>query len=324
MNDIQTKLNIILKEVCVRYFYAIIIASSLFAIYYWYEGIEPLNYIVGVCPIVHLLLIFIPYKLDYESIRSLIPVYLIYVSAFLYSQVLYFWPLGQITAFMWYSIIPVAAMLFFKRRTVVIWGIYVLVLICSVFIVSPFIQVGDYTPPTEKQLAVTNIMTIVLSIIFVIFFVYYLNKVNLIKVSQLIDYRTDVAGDTEVKPEVDKFESLYIEILSYFSEKKPYCDADFTITQLAKDLNSNVKYVSRVIKIRENVNFNVFLNMYRINFVKEQIAKDYHNKYTIKYIYISAGFRHQSTFNKVFKEIEGITPSEYIKNNKMKSTESLK
>ncbi|WP_370567614.1 helix-turn-helix domain-containing protein [Dysgonomonas sp. Marseille-P4677] len=36
----------------------------------------------------------------------------------------------------------------------------------------------------------------------------------------------------------------------------------------------------------------------------------------MRYIYSSAGFRHQSTFNKVFKELEGITPSEYIKNNK--------
>ncbi len=45
------------------------------------------------------------------------------------------------------------------------------------------------------------------------------------------------------------------------------------------------------------------------------IAKDYHNKY----IYLSAGFRHQSTFNKVFKEIEGITPSEYIKGGKIRN-----
>lgn len=319
-----SELNIILKRVCLRYFYAIIIASSLFAVYYLYEGIEPLNYIVGVCPVAHLLLIVIPYKLNYESLRLLIPIYLVYISVFLYFQVLYFWPLGQITAFMWYSIIPVAAMLFFKRRTVALWGIYVLVLICSVFVVSPFIPQGHYDPPTEEQLAVTNIMTIVLSTSFIIFFVYYLNKVSFIKESQSGGYNIDIAEETEAKTEADRFESLYIEILNYFSEKKPYCDADFTITQLAKDLGSNVKYVSKVIKDKENMNFNVFLNVYRINLVKEQIAKDYHNKYTIRYIYINAGFRHQSTFNKVFKEIEGLTPSEYIKNNKTKNTEYLR
>lgn len=276
MDSIQAKLDSILKEVCIRYFYAIIIASSPFAIYYLHEGIGPLNYIVGMCPIVHLLLIFIPYSLNYESIKSLIPVYLIYISFFLYANVLYFWPLGQITAFMWYSIIPVAAMLFFKRRTVAIWGIYILVLICSVFVVSPFVPRGDYVPPTREQLAVTNIMTIVLSICFIIFFIYYLNKINFLKELLLVDYKSNTFEEIETKSEADKFEALYIEILNYFSEKKPYCDADFTITQLAKDLNSNVKYVSKVIKDKENMNFNVFLNVYRINLVKEQIAKDYH------------------------------------------------
>ncbi|WP_410566018.1 helix-turn-helix domain-containing protein [Bacillus sp. SIMBA_033] len=30
------------------------------------------------------------------------------------------------------------------------------------------------------------------------------------------------------------------------------------------------------------------------------------------YIYTEAGFSNQATFNRVFKSIEGITPSEYI------------
>ncbi|MFR0679219.1 helix-turn-helix domain-containing protein, partial [Dysgonomonas mossii] len=111
----------------------------------------------------------------------------------------------------------------------------------------------------------------------------------------------------------------YLNILNYFAEKKPFCDPDYTIVQLAKYLNSNVKYISKIIKIKKDVNFSAFLNKYRIKLIKELIAKDYHNKYTIRHIYASAGFRHQSTFNKVFKELEGITPSEYIKSNKGKN-----
>jgi AraC-like DNA-binding protein len=33
------------------------------------------------------------------------------------------------------------------------------------------------------------------------------------------------------------------------------------------------------------------------------------------YIYTEAGFSNQSTFNRVFKQIEGITPSEYFQKN---------
>ncbi|WP_353886233.1 helix-turn-helix domain-containing protein [uncultured Chryseobacterium sp.] len=32
------------------------------------------------------------------------------------------------------------------------------------------------------------------------------------------------------------------------------------------------------------------------------------------YIYTEAGFTSQSTFNRVFKQLEGITPSEYMEN----------
>jgi len=303
-----------------------IIASSLFAIYYWYEDIEPLNTIVGICAIVHILFFVIPYKLNYEALKPLISVYLVYVSAFLYIQILFFWSFGQITVFMWFSIIPVAAMIFYKRKTVILWSVYILVLICSVFIIEPLIPERHYQKPTDEQLMITNIMTIVLSICILTLFIYYLNKINLIKELQSRQYEefpeTKEEEEEEKEFETEKFETLYSDILNYFSEKKPYCNPDFTIVQLAEDLNSNVKYISRIIKLKENVNFSVFLNMYRINLVKELIAEDYHNKYTIGYIYITAGFRHQSTFNKVFKEIEGITPSEYIKSSKIKNDKS--
>ena len=118
--------------------------------------------------------------------------------------------------------------------------------------------------------------------------------------------------------ETDNLKKLYNDILRYFLEKEPYSDPDFTIVQLAKDLNSNVKYISSAIKQFENVNFKIFINRYRIDIVKELIAKDFHNKYTIRHMYVIAGFRHQSTFNKVFKDIEGITPTEYIKVDRVK------
>lgn len=296
---------------------------SFFFIYYVYENLTPLNYIVGLGLVFHILIFFIPCKLSYKSIKSLIPVYLIYISFFLFANAIYFWSLNQITAFMWYSIIPVAVMIFFNRKIVILWSIYVLTHICSLFIIVPFIPEGYFERPSNLQLTVINIMTIILSISFIIFFISYLNKISLLKGIEL--YKDVSNAETKDNEDVQntemlKFEDLYIDILNYFAEKRPYCDPNFTIVQLAKDLNSNVKYVSRIIKIKEDVNFSVFINMHRINLIKALIAKDYHNKYTIRYIYTTAGFRHQSTFNKVFKEIEGITPSEYIKSNQEKNS----
>ncbi|MGM5629421.1 helix-turn-helix domain-containing protein [Apibacter raozihei] len=110
----------------------------------------------------------------------------------------------------------------------------------------------------------------------------------------------------------EKYETLYNNIVDYFNSKEPYCDPDFNIAQVASSLNTNITYISKSIRIKRNMNFVYFVNTYRINKVKDMINKDYHNKYTLKFIYTSAGFKHQSTFNKVFKLIEGITPSQYI------------
>ncbi|MFP3733141.1 helix-turn-helix domain-containing protein, partial [Bacillus sp. SIMBA_006] len=58
-----------------------------------------------------------------------------------------------------------------------------------------------------------------------------------------------------------------------------------------------------------------YLNTCRIENVKKLIQENDINKITLMYIYTASGFSNQSTFNRVFKQIEGITPSEYINKN---------
>jgi YesN/AraC family two-component response regulator len=110
----------------------------------------------------------------------------------------------------------------------------------------------------------------------------------------------------------EKNNRLYDTILNYFETNKPYINPDFDIAQLAIALNSNTSYISKAIKMNGDLNFNAFVNTYRMNKIKEMI-QEHNSKFTLEYIYASSGFKNQSTFNKVFKSIEGITPSEYYK-----------
>lgn len=318
MNKESQEYDIIRKKACLQYLYIVVITLSIFTAFYIKEDVNPLKKLFIVYAIMHIPLIVIAHKFNYESLKHFIPIYIVYLSFFLYVNVLFYWLFGQITAFIWLCIIPVAAMVFFQRKAIIFWSIYVLVLICSAFIVDLFIPEGYYRRPSEELLTLVNVITIFMNIGFIMFFLYYLSQINLIKELQLNKYEIK---DEQIIKDTDntKFDNLYDNILNYFSVEKPYCNPNFTIAQLAEDIDSNVKYISRVIKIKEEVNFNVFLNQYRIKLVKELIAMNYHNKYTIRHIYTSAGFKYQATFNKVFKDIEGITPSEYIKRNKINS-----
>lgn len=142
-----------------------------------------------------------------------------------------------------------------------------------------------------------------------------MNVINQIKIGRLNSFDSDtvIPESNNSEQDIEKLNKLYDSIATYMRNRKPYCDPDFTISQLSEAIDSNVTYISKAIKLNKDVNFNVFINSYRIDLVKEMLDNDYQNKYTMRYIYTTSGFRHQSTFNKVFKQISGVTPSEYIK-----------
>ncbi|NML72172.1 helix-turn-helix domain-containing protein [Chryseobacterium sp. RP-3-3] len=77
-------------------------------------------------------------------------------------------------------------------------------------------------------------------------------------------------------------------------------------------LKSNNLYIAKSIKVNGFTNFNHYLNVCRIENVKKLLSEHDISRVTLMYIYTESGFSNQSTFNRVFKQIEGITPSEYI------------
>ena len=49
-----------------------------------------------------------------------------------------------------------------------------------------------------------------------------------------------------------------------------------------------------------------------IDYFKKMVEEDKHKNFKLNYMFSKSGFKNQSTFNKAFKKIENITPSEYI------------
>jgi AraC-like DNA-binding protein len=149
---------------------------------------------------------------------------------------------------------------------------------------------------------------------------YYIHRFQQIQVAGLID--SACAAETETDKEVClldfgnnedcKYEKIYGQIVEYFQTKQPHLDSNFKLAQLAYDMNINIAYLTKTIRRQTDMNFNNFVNSYRIEHAKQLIQAN-SQKYTMKHIYISSGFKNQSTFNSAFKQKEGITPSEYYK-----------
>ncbi len=308
-------IDTVLKGICLRYFYLIIISLSMSSVFYWYENLVPFNYLTLVGVVIHIFLIYIPYKLDYKSIEPLIPLYLIFLSFLLFPSVVFFLKLGQVKAIIWFLLIPFGIILFFSFKSLLYWCIFIVILIISSFFLSKLIPDQFVLQFTQRQLNIANIMSIIICLSFIYFFLHSINLVNKAKKEVLLhNMEQAIIDEKNDEDDFSKYNDLYNKILIYIEKEKPYCDSDFNISQLATAVESNVKYVSKAIKINKGVNFNLFINTYRINMIKEMLNKDHDSKNSnIRQIYVSCGFKHQSTFNKVFKQMEGITPSEYIK-----------
>ena len=82
---------------------------------------------------------------------------------------------------------------------------------------------------------------------------------------------------------------------------------------MAKQLDTNTKYISEIIHTHKNKNFNTYINELRINHIIQLMKEDkkYLN-YKVSYLAEESGFSSHSAFTVVFKSITGITPKQFI------------
>lgn len=113
----------------------------------------------------------------------------------------------------------------------------------------------------------------------------------------------------------DQIETLKAELLSYFTEEEPFLNPQLSLKFVADMLELNTNKVSYLINKAFHLNFNDFVNSYRLKHFKS-IALDPKNAHlTILGLAYDSGFNSKSVFNTYFKKIEGLTPRAWLKAN---------
>jgi len=69
--------------------------------------------------------------------------------------------------------------------------------------------------------------------------------------------------------------------------------------------------VSEVINTGMGVNFNELINRYRVEEVKRRLVDPKNDHLSLMAIGLDSGFNSKATFNRVFKQIAGMSPSQY-------------
>lgn len=95
--------------------------------------------------------------------------------------------------------------------------------------------------------------------------------------------------------------------------ERPYLDEELSLQKLSLLVNISTHRLSEVINQDLNTNFYRLINAYRVEEVKRKLKNPEFDKYSILGIAFESGFNSKSTFNKIFKEETGMTPSAFKK-----------
>lgn len=100
-------------------------------------------------------------------------------------------------------------------------------------------------------------------------------------------------------------------LLEVMEKEKPFLDAEITMPELAEKIDISKEVLSQVINRELHLNFNAFLNRYRVEAAKQKLRDPKENRFVILKIALDVGFNSKSSFNAVFKKTTGMSPSEY-------------
>jgi AraC-like DNA-binding protein/uncharacterized Tic20 family protein len=187
---------------------------------------------------------------------------------------------------------------------------YVAVFILGVYII--FARDPEYDPSLPSYFGLT---------FFAFAFSFYGFKQPGIFNEILTEHRTYKKGSPRTPVQETKYErsglkdkdaQRYLQkVLKYMEEKKPYLEVDLTIHDISAELNIPRHYLTQVINGLLGKNFYTFINEYRIQEVKKLLVNDEYSRYTLTSIAYEAGFNSKSSFNSIFKNSTGMTPSQF-------------
>ena len=104
---------------------------------------------------------------------------------------------------------------------------------------------------------------------------------------------------------------LLLRLKTYMTDHKPYLNQQLSLDLLAEATGMNKHQLSQLINEKMGVNFYTFVNRYRMDEFKERLRDPTNKSVTLLGIAMDSGFSSKSSFQHIFKKMEGITPSQF-------------
>ena len=111
----------------------------------------------------------------------------------------------------------------------------------------------------------------------------------------------------------DRAREIELKIREHFMENKPYLQHGYSLRMLSSEIHIPLHHLSAFINKYHKMNFNDFINEYRILFCIDKLFKKEWKYKKLEAIAEDAGFNNRNTFTTAFKKATGLNPSEFLK-----------
>lgn len=102
-------------------------------------------------------------------------------------------------------------------------------------------------------------------------------------------------------------------LIKSMEEEKLYLNPELNLQVLSQHTGLQQKLISAVLNNHVHKSFNAFVNEYRVEAFKKKIRQADMENFTMAGIAAECGFNSQATFQRTFKELTGMSPSEFKK-----------
>jgi AraC-like DNA-binding protein len=109
----------------------------------------------------------------------------------------------------------------------------------------------------------------------------------------------------------EKAEEVMKKVVYLFDVEKAFRKEDISLQSLSRELSIPSYQLSWIINKKMNVTFSELVNSYRVEEVKKRLASPHDRDKSILDIAFDAGFNTKTSFNRVFKRLTRMTPSQY-------------
>ena len=124
--------------------------------------------------------------------------------------------------------------------------------------------------------------------------------------------KNSVKNGTSISISIETVEKTTALLVRSMNENKRYLDPALSLTSLSKDINLPQKTISAVLNQHLHKSFSDFVNEYRVAEVKKRLLNPRNTHLTITGIAFECGFNSQATFQRAFKQLTHLSPSEFL------------